>query len=357
MNLLSKEFIRDVKRVIGVEYITSLLTSVFAPIVHDHDDRYFTETESDARFAPIVHNHDDRYFTESESDARFAPIVHTHDDRYFTETESDARFAPIVHTHDDRYYTESETNTLLAAKLDSSSYTAADVLTKVKTVDGAGSGLDADLLDGFSSVDFARVAISNTFVGRQTVQGASDSAQIKLERTGTSAGSSYIGGDVSDAFAVRDTSFNKRFSVSQSGYHSLPVLPAFHVISAPSLAANTTGILIFPTEHLDNNNNYNPATGLFTAPVAGLYKFDAYTLVNTGAGATAEANIRFSKNGTALAPWGNSGAGYVRSYEPIYISAVISLALGDTVGVLLATGGGAYNWGGDYSYFCGHLLG
>ena len=38
--------------------------------------------------------------------------------------------------------------TALDAKLDSASYTAADVLTKVKTVDGAASGLDADLLDG-----------------------------------------------------------------------------------------------------------------------------------------------------------------------------------------------------------------
>ena len=36
----------------------------------------------------------------------------------------------------------------LTSKLDTSAYTAADVLTKVKTVDGAGSGLDADLLDG-----------------------------------------------------------------------------------------------------------------------------------------------------------------------------------------------------------------
>ena len=38
--------------------------------------------------------------------------------------------------------------TALDAKLASSSYTAADVLTKIKTVDGSGSGLDADLLDG-----------------------------------------------------------------------------------------------------------------------------------------------------------------------------------------------------------------
>lgn len=36
----------------------------------------------------------------------------------------------------------------LATKLDASTYTAADVLTKAKSVDGTGSGLDADLLDG-----------------------------------------------------------------------------------------------------------------------------------------------------------------------------------------------------------------
>ena len=39
-------------------------------------------------------------------------------------------------------------STQIGAKLDSSSYTAADVLAKIKTVDGSGSGLDADLLDG-----------------------------------------------------------------------------------------------------------------------------------------------------------------------------------------------------------------
>jgi hypothetical protein len=41
--------------------------------------------------------------------------------------------------------------TQIGNKLDSSAYTAADVLAKIKTVDGAGSGLDADLLDGQSS--------------------------------------------------------------------------------------------------------------------------------------------------------------------------------------------------------------
>ena len=44
------------------------------------------------------------------------------------------------------------------AALPSASYTAADVLTKIKTGDGSGSGLDADLLDGQSSAYYATAA-------------------------------------------------------------------------------------------------------------------------------------------------------------------------------------------------------
>lgn len=45
-------------------------------------------------------------------------------------------------------------NDAIALKLNTSAYTAADVLAKLLTVDGAGSGLDADLLDGLSSTSF-----------------------------------------------------------------------------------------------------------------------------------------------------------------------------------------------------------
>jgi hypothetical protein len=42
-------------------------------------------------------------------------------------------------------------NVQLNAALPAANYTAADVLTKLKTVDGSGSGLDADTLDGYNS--------------------------------------------------------------------------------------------------------------------------------------------------------------------------------------------------------------
>ena len=60
---------------------------------------------------------------------------------------------------------QSAINTKLAA----SSYTAADVLAKIKTVDGAGSGLDADLLDGQSSSYYATAAsVTAEAVARDT---------------------------------------------------------------------------------------------------------------------------------------------------------------------------------------------
>lgn len=49
-------------------------------------------------------------------------------------------------------WTADKITTQLSTKLNASSYTAADILTKIKTVDGAGSGLDADLLDGMNAL-------------------------------------------------------------------------------------------------------------------------------------------------------------------------------------------------------------
>lgn len=57
--------------------------------------------------------------------------------------------APLTNTEVDANF--SNINTELGTKLTATDYTAADVLTKLKTVDGSGSGLDADLLDGMTS--------------------------------------------------------------------------------------------------------------------------------------------------------------------------------------------------------------
>jgi hypothetical protein len=61
----------------------------------------------------------------------------------------------------------SNLNTEVGTKLTATDYTAADVLTKIKTVDGTGSGLDADLLDGLNTSN-SHVTDTATVVTRNT---------------------------------------------------------------------------------------------------------------------------------------------------------------------------------------------
>lgn len=77
---------------------------------------------------------------------------------YLTKTDAASTYQPkgnYLTSVPEEYVTETELNakgyattTQVNTKLDSSAYTATDVLSKVKTVDGKNSGLDADLLDG-----------------------------------------------------------------------------------------------------------------------------------------------------------------------------------------------------------------
>ncbi len=69
-------------------------------------------------------------------------------------------FAPTVHTHTADEVTDLQP--LLDVKLDATAYTAADVLAKLRTVDGANTGLDADTLDGIQAASFAKTAINLT---------------------------------------------------------------------------------------------------------------------------------------------------------------------------------------------------
>lgn len=84
---------------------------------------------------------------------------------YLTKTDAASTYQPkgnYLTSIPEEYVTETELNakgyattTQVNTKLDSSAYTATDVLSKVKTVDGVGSGLDADLLDGKQGNEYA----------------------------------------------------------------------------------------------------------------------------------------------------------------------------------------------------------
>lgn len=73
--------------------------------------------------------------------------------------------------------------------------------------------------------------------------------------------------------------------------------------SDQTLANNATTTLIFDTEDADQGGNYDNATGIFTAPVAGIYTFSADILVTGNASANqAAGSYFFSKNNSAVVP-------------------------------------------------------
>jgi hypothetical protein len=98
-------------------------TGDFAPLSHNHDSRYYTQTQIDVLFgdfstslagiySPIAHTHDYSGVFAAlghthDYTAVFSPIAHTHD--------YSGVFAPLAHDHDTRYYTDAEVDALLTA--------------------------------------------------------------------------------------------------------------------------------------------------------------------------------------------------------------------------------------------------
>lgn len=129
-------------------------------------------------------------------------------------TSIDYKLANLGNT----YYTETEVDTALAAKLDSSAYTASDVLTKIKTVDGASSGLDADLLDGNHASAF--LTSGGTAVNSDKLDNLDSSQFLRSDANDTATGLITFyrnaGTDWTDATAVVRSS-NEQCSLALRG--------------------------------------------------------------------------------------------------------------------------------------------
>jgi hypothetical protein len=89
--------------------------------------------------------------------------------------------SPLTNAEVDANFTN--LNTAIATGQTAASYTAADVLSKLLTVDGAASGLDADLLDGLNS---ATANTASTIVARDS-SGNFAAGTITANLTGTAS--------------------------------------------------------------------------------------------------------------------------------------------------------------------------
>lgn len=87
--------------------------------------------------------------------------------------------------------------------------TAAEILTAIKTVDGSGSGLDADKLDNLGSSQFLRSDIADNFSGKLTWNGTAAATSLSIQKMqlanlekGNLGGDGELGFDASQGLLI-----------------------------------------------------------------------------------------------------------------------------------------------------------
>jgi hypothetical protein len=131
-------------------------------------------------------------------------------------------------------------------------------------------------------------------------------------------------------------------------------------------SANWT-TLIFNTTLVNNGSDYSTANGRFTAPVTGVYYFEAhlYHLKNTDTSATGYTHPLFNINGSYTERQASGTTAYrLRSRTNVaggystdtQINDIFRLTAGDYV-VYQVYSSGATQWYPPYSLFSGYLIG
>lgn len=197
----------------------------------------------------------------------------------------------------------------METRLAASSYTAADVLSKLLTVDGSGSGLDADTVDALEASQFVRSDTSDTMSGDYTVLGSvnlgsnTDSTYRQLtvtrkDSTTSDYGTSGIVVDVNSQYGIFYNNVNGstagqiRLGGTSNTFEYNDGTASWNILNESTTEANFTN---FPST---SNISFN---------------FDNASIVNQGA------TLRYEYSDTNMLTGGGFGfqiLGYAGSVDP-----------------------------------------
>ena len=150
-------------------------------------------------------------------------------------------------------------------------------------------------------------------------------------------------------------------STTVAGIATLPVgvgadRPAFQAGGSGTVSKSGTtssSTLIFNVEHFDQTGDYSPTTGVFTAPIAGLYQVSFSTAQTTS---VTGPELDVVVNGTPV--YTQVAIGYSTFYHTFGTTVLLQLAATDTVEILWQNNSStSVTLDRSRSYFSGHYLG
>jgi C1q domain len=148
-------------------------------------------------------------------------------------------------------------------------------------------------------------------------------------------------------------STSKKYRVCKDGAWNDMIAGTFPKFIATYSGAIAAGnIVVWGNELLDNSNNYNVSSGIFTAPITGTYIFGFNILLpNAGSG---EYRVEFFKNGGLYDSIIKQKL--ASTWETIQGTVIVSMTAGDYMGIYYAVGTGNLFLDANYNRFWGGLL-
>lgn len=229
--------------------------------------------------------------------------------------------------------------------------------TIAETTAAAGVTIDGVLLKdgGLNGVPIA------TTTGTQTLTNKTLTSPVVNTPTGIVKGDVGLGNvdNTSNTTerAATATLTNKTITSSTNtiGNDSLQILYRFRAYraAAATVSNGSFGKIQFDTESFDNNNNFDSTTNYrYTAPITGMYQFNARASHNNAG--SYRMVITLYKNGAEIA----RGSDSISAYSGSSVSDIISLTAGDYVEVFALTNIGSlgFDVGSATVYFSGNFI-